>query len=92
IELGGSVTYVDARIERDAAFAAAVGRRLPQLPRLRATAVVTWRPTDAISATLAGRYSGRMFATIDNSDRYANTWQGFSGFFVADARLRYRFN
>lgn len=92
LELGGSVTYTDAQTERDAAYPAAVGKRLPQLPRLRSTAVVTWRPTEAISATVAGRYGGRMFATIDNTDPYANTYQGFSGFFVADARVRYQFN
>lgn len=90
VELGGSVTYADARIERDAAFAAAVGKRLPGLPRLRSTLVATWRPTPAWSATVAGRYFGRQFANIDNSDTYANTYQGFSSFFVADARVRYQ--
>ena len=32
LELSGWVTYVDARIDRDAAFPAAVGKDLPQLP------------------------------------------------------------
>ncbi len=90
LEVGGSVTYVDARIREDAAFAAAVGKRLTSLPRLRATGVVTWRPAPAWSATLAGRYAGREFGTIDNSDPYANTYQGFSAFFVADARVRWQ--
>jgi iron complex outermembrane receptor protein len=90
IELGGSITYADARIQRDAAFPNAVGKRLLQLPRLRSTVVATWKPAPAWSATLAGRYAGREFATIDNSDPYANTYQGFSAFFVADARVTYR--
>jgi iron complex outermembrane receptor protein len=90
VEVGGSLTYADARILSDAAFPTADGKRLPQLPRLRATGVVTWRPAPAWSATLAGRYAGREFATLDNSDPYANTYQGFSGFFVADARVRWQ--
>ena len=90
VSLGGSVTYADARIRADAAFPTADGKRLPQLPHLRATGVITWRPTSAWSATLAGRYAGREFATIDNSDPYANTYQGFSAFFVADARVRWQ--
>ena len=90
VEVGGSVTYVDGRIQRDAAFAAAVGKRLTSLPRLRGVAVLTWRPAPAWSATLAGRYAGREFGTIDNSDPYANTYQGFSAFFVADARVRWQ--
>ena len=90
IEVGGSITYADARILSDAAFPTADGKRLPQLPRLRGTAVITWRPAPAWSATLAGRYAGREFATFDNSDPYANTYQGFSAFFVADARVRWQ--
>lgn len=90
LEVGGSVTYADARTLSDPVFPAADGKRLPQLPRLRATAVITWRPAPAWSATLAGRYAGREFATLDNSDPYANTYQGFSAFFVADARVRWQ--
>jgi iron complex outermembrane receptor protein len=87
---GGSLTYVDARTLSDPVFPTAVGKRLPQLPRLRASAVVTWRPAPAWSATLAGRYAGREFATLDNSDPYAHTFQGFDAFFVADARVRWQ--
>ena len=92
VNLSGSVTYADARIKVDTAFPTAVGKRLPQLPRLRSTLVATWRPTPAWSATLAGRYAGREFANLDNSDTYANTYTGFSAFFVMDARVRWQFD
>ncbi len=90
LSLSGSVTVVDARVKSDPAFAAAVGKKLPQLPRLRSTLVATWRPNAAWTATLAGRYAGREFANLDNSDTYANTYGAFSAFFVADARVRWQ--
>lgn len=90
LELSGWVTYVDARIDRDAAFAAAVGKNLPQLPHWRGSVVATYSPTPKIDFTAAARYSDRSFATIDNSDHYANTYQGFGGYFVADVHARYK--
>ena len=54
--------------------------------------VATYSPTPQWDVTLAARYSDRMFATIDNSDHYANTYQGFGAFFVADAHVRYKVN
>jgi iron complex outermembrane receptor protein len=90
LSLSGWVTFVDARTEQDKAFAAAVGKQLPQLPRLRGAVVATWSPTDRLDVSVAGRYSDRSFGTIDNSDPYANTYQGFSGYFVADVHAQYR--
>lgn len=90
LELSGWVTYVDARTDQDAAFAAAVGKDLPQLPHLRGAVVASYAATPKLDLTLAARYSDRSFATIDNSDHYANTYQGFGGYFVADAHARYQ--
>ena len=44
LELSGWITYVDAQTARDRAFPAAVGKDLPQLPKLRASALATYRP------------------------------------------------
>ena len=52
--------------------------------------VATWRPTDAASLTLAGRYASKSYGTIDNSDFVGHTYQGFEGYVVADARAVYR--
>jgi iron complex outermembrane receptor protein len=94
LELSGWVTYLDTEIEKDAAFPAAVGKRLPQLPRWRGAVVATYTPPPLpkLDLTLAARYSDRSFATIDNSDHYANTYQGFGAFFVVDAHARYAIN
>jgi iron complex outermembrane receptor protein len=90
LELSGWVTYVDARIDRDAAFPAAVGKALPQLPHWRGAVVATYSPMARLDLTLAARYSDPSFATIDNSDHHANTYQGFAGYLVVDAHVRYR--
>jgi iron complex outermembrane receptor protein len=90
LELFGSVTYVDSEIRRDTAFPAAIGKQTPQVPRWRATVGATWRPNDALSLTLAARYSTRVYANIDNSDSVTHTYQGFDPYLVLDARALYR--
>lgn len=90
LDLSGSVTLARPKVVEDPAFPAAEGKDLPQVPRRRATLVLTWRPSEAASLTLAGRYSSRSFGTIDNSDIVAHTYQGFEGYVVADARANFR--
>jgi iron complex outermembrane receptor protein len=92
LELSGWATYVDAKVEKDAAFPAAAGKRLPQLPRWRGAVVATYSPTPKLDLTVAARYSDRAFGTLDNSDPYADTYQGFGAWFVMDAHVRYRLN
>ncbi|MFJ3047228.1 TonB-dependent receptor [Herbaspirillum chlorophenolicum] len=96
--LNGSVTYVDARILANSGYvpttagATSVGKRTPYVPEWRATLVATYKPDDRWSYTLAGRYSGRVYATVDNTDVNSHTYQGFDGYTVFDARVRYRFD
>ncbi|HKQ10026.1 MAG TPA: TonB-dependent receptor [Rhizomicrobium sp.] len=90
LELMASLTAADARIRQDNAFAAAVGKFLPGVPRLKANAVATYRPDDKWAFTLGARYSDRSFGTIDNSDSISQTYQGFAGYFVVDMRARYK--
>jgi iron complex outermembrane receptor protein len=92
LELSGSFTFVHSRIVADEAFPRAVGKRTPQVPDWRASIVATYRPDDAWSFTLAARYAGRSFGTIDNSDIVSHTYQGFDGYFVIDARVHYEFD
>jgi iron complex outermembrane receptor protein len=92
VELQGSVTYVDSRIVKDTAFAAATGKATPQIPRWRTTASATWHASDTLDLSLAARYESRLYANIDNSDTVTHTWQGFDSFFVMDARARYNFD
>ncbi len=86
VDVSASVTYADAITSRNPVFAAAVGKLLPSVPRWKANAVVTWRPVTAVALTAAARYSSRNFATLDNSDVFPDTYQGFDQYFVVDLR------
>ncbi|MES1202690.1 MAG: TonB-dependent receptor [Pseudomonadota bacterium] len=92
LSLSGSLTYVDSEIARDAAFRAAEGKQAPQVPRWRATAVATWRPDEKWAFTVAGRYSDRVYATIDNTDPVTHTYQGFDDYLVFDVRAALALN
>ena len=88
IDLSGSVTYADAKTRRDTALPTAEGKLLPSVPHWKATLVGTWRPTDAISLTAAGRYSSRNYGALDNSDVVGNTYGGFYKYLVVDLRAQ----
>ncbi|HKU55044.1 MAG TPA: TonB-dependent receptor, partial [Rhizomicrobium sp.] len=90
LELMGSFTAADGRIRQDNAFAAAIGKFIPGVPKLKSNAVATYRPDDKWAFTLGARYSDRSFGTIDNSDSISQTYQGFAGYFVVDMRARYK--
>jgi iron complex outermembrane receptor protein len=99
LDLSGSATWVDSVIRSDPAFRNAAGvltdvagRRTPNIPRLKLTAVASYRYDARLSATLAARYSDRVWATLDNTDINPNTYQGFDKFFVADVRVNYLFD
>lgn len=93
LTLSGNVTYVDATILSDPGYvattpgASAVGKRVPYVPAWRGTLAATYRPDNRWAYTLAARYSGRVYATVDNTDINPATYQGFQGFFVMDARV-----
>jgi iron complex outermembrane receptor protein len=88
-DLSGSITYADATTRADAAFPAAVGKRIPTVPEWKATAVATWRPVDGVALTAAGRYASRLYGSLDNSDIVGNTYQGFYKYLVVDLRAQF---
>jgi iron complex outermembrane receptor protein len=92
LELHGSITYADGRIVENPVLPASVNKFLPQIPKWRANALATYRPDENWSVTLGARYSDRSFGTIDNTDTYSQTYQGFAGYFVVDARVQYRWD
>ena len=90
IDASASVTYADAITARNAAFPASVGKLLPSVPHWKANAVATWRANHRLSLTAAARLSSRNYATLDNSDIFADTYQGFDKYFVVDLRATYK--
>lgn len=99
LEMNLNATYLDARTvaitgapSATATPASAIGKMLPNIPDWRATFVTTYHATEKLAFTLAGRYSGKIYTTLDNSDVNPNVYQGFSAWFVADAKANWRFD
>jgi iron complex outermembrane receptor protein len=97
LEVTGNVTYVDARTlaisgraSATAPAGSAVGKRVPNIPDWRLTGIATYRPHDRFAVSVAGRYSGKIYTTLDNADVNPNTWQGFSSWFVLDTHAHWR--
>jgi iron complex outermembrane receptor protein len=97
LELSGSVTYTDSRILSDPNFASttgttATGKRVPYIPDWRATLAATYRPDTHWAFTVAGRYSGKQYSTLDNTDVVSGVFGAFDRFLVVDTRINYAFN
>lgn len=90
VDLNASLTWTDSKIARNDKFPASVGKWQPRIPAWRAAGQATWRVDDRLSATLAARYSGRQYSTLDNSDPNGFAYQGASKYFTTDLRLVYR--
>ncbi|MBR0894918.1 TonB-dependent receptor [Bradyrhizobium tropiciagri] len=99
LQLFGSVTYVDSKILADASWAGVdpltnlpttvVGKRVPYVPDWRAKIGMTYRPNESWAYTVAARYSGKQYSTLDNTDRVSNVYGAFDNFFVVDMKIHY---
>jgi iron complex outermembrane receptor protein len=94
LDLAASVTYAHSVIRANQGFVSVpgdtVGKQQPNIPRWRATVLASYRFDQRWTGTLAARYSGRQFRTLDNSDINGTTFQGVSRYFVTDLRLRWQ--
>jgi iron complex outermembrane receptor protein len=90
LDLNTSVTWTNSKIDRNDKFPASVGKWQPRIPEWRATGAATYRFDDRLAATLAARYSGRQYSTLDNSDPNGFAYQGASKYFTTDLRVTYR--
>ncbi|MBP1065006.1 iron complex outermembrane receptor protein [Bradyrhizobium diazoefficiens] len=92
LQVFGSVTYVDSRIISDPSWKGAttvVGKRVPYVPDWRAKFGVTYRPNENWAYTVAARYSGKQYSTLDNTDRISHVYGAFDNFFVVDLKMHY---
>jgi len=90
MELGASLTYADSKIVANPAFPASVGKWQPRVPRWRSTVYGTYKPDAQWAFTVAARYSGKQYSTLDNSDVNGFAYFGASKYFTVDLRVRYQ--
>jgi iron complex outermembrane receptor protein len=99
LQVFGSVTYVDSRILSDPTWAgldpltgrptAVVGKRVPFVPDWRAKLGMTYRPNESWAYTVAARYSGKQYSTLDNTDIIPHVFGAFDNFLVVDMKVHY---
>jgi iron complex outermembrane receptor protein len=99
VQIFGSVTYVDSRILSDPTWTGTnpltgvpdtvVGKRVPYVPDWRAKAGVTYRPNENWAFTLAARYSGKQYSTLDNTDIIPHVYGAFDDYVVVDMKVHY---
>ncbi|MFG6459545.1 TonB-dependent receptor [Roseateles sp. BYS96W] len=94
LDLSGSLTYTDSKIKANAGFVTTpgdtVGKWQPNIPRWRATALAAYRFSERWSASLATRYSGRQYRTLNNADVNGDAYMGVGKFLTADLRVRWK--
>jgi hypothetical protein len=91
-ERPGSLTYAAFRHPRERRLRRGAGRHLgkrqPNIPRWRPTALADYRWNERWSTSLGARYSSRQFRTLNNSDTNGYAYMGVSPLFVVDVRAR----
>ena len=94
LDLAASVTYADSKVKENDGFVVTpgdtIGKWQPNIPRWRATAVASYRWDDRWTGTLAARYSGRQYRTLNNADVNGFSYMGVSKYATIDLRVRYR--
>ena len=91
LDLLGNVTLTHAEIVKNAANPAFVGNKPLRIPSTMVKGVATYHQGNNITYSLAGRYSGRQYNTLDNSDSNPGTFGGTSQFFIVDVKANYTF-
>jgi iron complex outermembrane receptor protein len=91
LDLSSSLTYTDSSITSNDGFVVTpgdtLGKRQPNIPRWRASALGTWRFNERWSGALGARYSGPQYRTLNNADVNGDTYQGVSDYFTVDVRV-----
>jgi iron complex outermembrane receptor protein len=94
LDLNASATYADSVITANDGFVMTagdtLGKRQPNIPKWRATALASYRIDPQWTASLGARYSGPQFRTLNNADVNGYTYQGVSKYFTVDMRVRWQ--
>lgn len=82
LDLLGNVTLTHAEIVKNAANPTFVGNMPLRIPNTMVKGVATYHQGNNIIYSLAGRYSGRQYNTLDNSDSNPSAFGGTSQFLL----------
>lgn len=91
LDLLGNVTLTRGEIVNYDANPSFVGNKPLRIPNTMIKGVATYHQGNNITYSLAVRYSGRQYNTLDNLDNNPNTFGGKSQFFIVDIKNNYKF-
>jgi iron complex outermembrane recepter protein len=91
LDLNANATFTDGKVLQDTLTPTNVGKNAPRLPKQLYKAVATYHVDNNLTLSLAGRYSGRQYINLDNSDTNPETYKAASQFLFVDAKANYKF-
>jgi len=91
LDLNANATFTDGKVLQDTLAPAYIGKNAPRLPKQLYKAVATYHVDNNLTLSLAGRYSGRQYINLDNSDINPETYKAASQFLFVDAKANYKF-
>jgi iron complex outermembrane receptor protein len=91
LDLNANATLTDGKVLQDTLTPANTGKNAPRLPKQLYKAVATYHVDNNLTLSLAGRYSGRQYINLDNSDTNPETYKAASQFLFVDAKANYKF-
>ncbi|SDY53888.1 iron complex outermembrane recepter protein [Collimonas sp. OK242] len=90
LDLSASAGYTRSIILENSKNPATVGKNFYRIPVWRSNLVGSYRIKDQANVMLAGRYSGRQYNTLTNTDINPDTFGGTSSFLVFDTKLTFK--
>lgn len=90
LDLDASLGYTRAIILANGKAPETVGNKFYRIPLWRANLAATYRVDQRLSTMLGGRYSGRQYNTLTNTDNHPDTFGGTSNFLVFDSKLTFK--
>ena len=91
LDLNANATFTDGKVLQDTLTPSNAGKNVPRLPKQLYKAVATYHVDNNLTLSLAGRYSGRQYINLDNSDINPETYKAASQFLFVDAKANYKF-
>ena len=91
LDLLANATFTHAEILRNEENPSIEGNKPLRIPKQMFKAVATYHQVNNLTYSVAARYSGRQYNTLNNSDVNPDTFGGTSKFFIVDVKTNYKF-
>jgi len=90
LSLDANAAFAHSKVVENARDPASEGKWWLRVPKVRANAMATWRPTTQWMGSLGVRHSGRAYNDTYNLDVNPNVYGGVSAYTFTDLRLAYK--